>query len=93
MIVMDTAIPTTTALHQLLEPLSRSLNVEAARAIVGLHIDPTVQARIDELADRCNEGLLTEAERAEYEGFVEGVGLVNVLRAKARRVLAHHSLL
>jgi hypothetical protein len=85
---MDTATTTVTALHQLLEPLSRSLNVEAARAIVGLRIDPSVQARIDELADRCSEGLLTEAERGEYEGFVEGVGLVNVLRAKARHALS-----
>ncbi len=84
-------MPTETALHQLLEPLSQSLNIEAARAIVGLRIDPAVQARIDALADRCNEGLLTGAERAEYEGFVEGVGLVNVLRAKARRVLSGQS--
>lgn len=85
---MDTGIPTATALDRLLDPLSRTLNAEAARAIIGLRIEPTVQARIDELADHCNEGLLTDAERAEYEGFVAGVGLVNVLRAKARRALS-----
>ncbi len=85
---MDTAMPTGTALDRLLDPLSRTLNAEAARAIIDLRIEPAVQARIDELADRCNEGLLTDAERAEYEGFVDGVGLVNVLRAKARRALS-----
>jgi hypothetical protein len=76
---------TTTALDQLLEPLSRLLNVEAAQKIAEFRIDPAAQARIDELADRCNEGLLTEAERAEYADFVEGIGLINVIKSKARR--------
>ncbi len=87
---MGMELPTATALDRLLEPLCRTLNVEAARALVGFRIDPAVQARIDELADRCNEGLLTESERSEYEAFVEGVGLVNVLRSKARRALSAH---
>jgi len=29
-----------------------------------------VQSRIDELADKCNEGQLTADERAQYEMFV-----------------------
>jgi hypothetical protein len=82
---------TTSALNQLLDPLSRKLGDEAAQQIVALHIDPEVQARIDALADRCNEGLLTDAERAEYEGYVDGVSLINILKAKAQRVLAARS--
>jgi len=78
----------TTALNRLLEPLSQSLSVEAAQQLLGFRIDPAVQDRIDELADRCNEGLLTEDERAEYESYVEGIGLINLLMAKARRVLS-----
>ena len=78
----------TTALNRLLEPLSQSLSAEAAEELLGFRIDPAVQARIDELADRCNEGLLTEDERAEYESYVEGIGLINLLMAKARRVLS-----
>jgi hypothetical protein len=80
--------PTTSALNLLLEPLIRSLGSEAARQILALRIDPAVQARIDDLADRCNEGLLTDAEQAEYEGYVEGISLINILKAKARRVLS-----
>jgi hypothetical protein len=77
-----------TALNRLLEPLGQTLSEDAARQILSHRIDPAIQARIEELADRCNEGLLTEAERIEYEGFVEGIGLINVLKATARRVLS-----
>jgi hypothetical protein len=80
--------PTSSALNQLLEPLSRSLGSEAARQILAFRIDPAVQARIDDLADRCNEGALTAPERTEYEGYVEGISLINILKAKARRVLS-----
>ena len=59
---METVTNTTTALNQLLEPLSRTLGVEAARSLSGLQIDPEIQARIEELADLCNDGLLTEAQ-------------------------------
>lgn len=80
--------PTTSALNQLLEPLCRSLSAEAARQILAFRIDPAVQARIDDLAERCNEGVLTAPERTEYEGYVGGISLINVLKAKARRVLS-----
>jgi hypothetical protein len=79
---------TTSALNQLLEPLSRSLGTEAAQQILAFRIDPVVQTRIDDLADRCNEGSLTGPERSEYEGYVEGISLINILKAKARRVLS-----
>src|SRR5690242_15059786 len=46
-------------LERLLEPLSQSLNVEAARKLIKLKADPATQARIDELARKCNEGDLT----------------------------------
>jgi hypothetical protein len=87
--VMEPATePTTSALNRLLEPLSRSLGSEAARQILALSIDPDVQARIDDLADLCNEGALTAPDRTEYEGYVEGISLINILKAKARRVLS-----
>jgi hypothetical protein len=79
---------TTSALNQLLDPLSRSLGIEAATQILAFRIDPDVQARIDALADRCNEGALSAPERSEYEGYVEGISLINILKAKARRVLS-----
>ena len=88
---METVTNTTTALNQLLEPLSRTLGVEAARSLTVLQIDPAIQARIEELADRCNEGLLTESERAEYSGYVEGAEILALIKSKALRYLASHS--
>jgi hypothetical protein len=82
---------TSSALNQLLEPLSRSLGSEAAEQILAFRIDPTVQAHIDDLADRCNEGALTATEWSEYEGLVAGISLINILKAKARRALSAQS--
>jgi len=43
-------------LERLLEPVSRSLNAEAAKELIKLKADPKTQARVDELARKCNEG-------------------------------------
>jgi hypothetical protein len=78
---------TTSALNRLLEPLIRSLGPDAVQQILAFRIDSSVQTRVDELADRCNDGLLTAPEKAEYEGYVAEISLINVLKAKARRAL------
>ena len=46
-----------------------------------------MQARIDYLADRANEGLLTEDEREEYAGYLHAIDVIAVLQAKARSQL------
>jgi len=78
---------TSTALNQMLEPLSQTLSVEAAQAITALKISPALEARIQELADRSNEGLLTDQEQAEYRGYVEGAEILSLIKLKARRLL------
>ncbi len=74
-------------LDRLLDPLTRSLTPSAARALVALRIDGEIQARIAELAEKCNEGLLTPSERQEYEDFVRGGDLIAILQSKARQFL------
>jgi hypothetical protein len=78
----------TTALNRLLDPLARSLTPTAARALVDFRADAGTQARIAELAEKCNEGQLTPKERAEYEGYVRAIDLIAILQAKARRLLS-----
>ena len=78
-------------LERLLEPVSRSLNVEAAKELIKLKADPRTQARVDELARKCNEGDLTPSERSEYERYVTAGNLIAILQAKARLVLAKRS--
>lgn len=74
-------------LDGLLEPLSRCLDRESARRIVNLQIDPRVQERIDALAERANEGTLSDSERSEYEALINAADFISVLQIKARRQL------
>lgn len=78
-------------LERLLEPVSQSLNVEAARKLIRLKADAKTQARIDELARKCNEGELSALERSEYERYVTAGTLIAILQAKARLLLAKNS--
>jgi hypothetical protein len=75
------------ALDRLLDPLARRLPREAARAIADYHVDPQTQALIDELANKCNEGKLTEEERQAYASYVEAIDLIAILQDKAREFL------
>ena len=74
----------------MLDPLSDCLDIEVAQRITALRIDPALQARIEELADRSNEGLLTEAERTEYRDYVESAEILGLIKLKARRYLMSH---
>jgi hypothetical protein len=46
-------------LDRLVEPVVRTLTPKVAKAVVELRADPELQARMDELAEKCNEGRLT----------------------------------
>jgi len=76
-----------TVLDSLLDPLTRCLDAESSRRVVELQIDPAVQLRIDALAERASNDLLSEEERAEYEAFINTGDLIAVLKLKARRLL------
>jgi hypothetical protein len=56
--------------------------------LLSLRADDRTQHRVEELADRNTEGLLTPEERAEYENMVAAAALINVLQAQARAKLA-----
>jgi len=78
-------------LERLLEPVTQSLNVEAARKLIRLKADSVTQTRVDELARKCNEGELTPAERSDYERYVSVGTLIAILQAKARLLLAKNT--
>jgi hypothetical protein len=77
----------TSILAQLLEPVGKCMTPEVAQRIAELHATPEAQARIDELADKCNEGELTPEEAMEYDSYVDAIELIAVLQAQARDVL------
>jgi hypothetical protein len=76
------------ALDRMLDPLTDYLTPAMARRLVKFRADAETQARIDDLADKCNEGELTPTERREYEAFVRAINLIAILQSKARTVLA-----
>ena len=80
---MDTAL----YLDRMLEPVSRCLTKESAERLATLRVDPALQARIDELADKCTEGELSDAEQVEYETYVRAGSLISILQLKARKFL------
>jgi hypothetical protein len=63
------------------------LTVDQAAALVAYRGDEATRARIEELASKSTEGELTEAERAEYEGYVQANDFIATLQAKARKLL------
>lgn len=71
----------------LLEPVGQCLTPEVAKAIVNLCAAPQAQARIDELADKCTEGMLSPEEQAAYETFVHAIDFIAVLQAQAHDIL------
>ena len=77
-----------TILDRLLEPVGNKMPLEYAKELVEFRASPEVQARIDQLADKCNEGELTDAERDEYDDYLQAIHLIGILQRKARRVLA-----
>lgn len=75
------------AIHRVFDPIDRCLTVSFAKKIVNLRTDPELNARLEELAEKANEGELSTEERAEYEAYVRGIDLVSILQSKARQFL------
>ena len=78
-------------LDEMLEPLVEALTPESARILSQIQAKPSIQARVDHLAAKCNEGELSEEERVEYEDYVRVGNLLALIKAKAKRVLAESS--
>jgi hypothetical protein len=75
-------------LDRYLDLIADCFTADVARRVVGVKIDPATRARVDDLAEKANEGLLSADERAEYEEYIEASDLLAILQAKARRMLA-----
>jgi hypothetical protein len=74
-------------LEELIDPLGRCLTPEVARRIAQLQAPPQLDARIQEMGRKCNEGRLSPEERAEYETIARFVKFISVLQSKARALL------
>jgi hypothetical protein len=78
----------TAGIDSLLDPLSACLDAESARRLADFRIDAGVQTRIDQLAERANQGLLSDEDRTEYETLINTAEIIAILQIKARRRLS-----
>jgi len=74
-------------LDRVLEPITDCLTPDVAAKLVALRADAETQARVDELAEKANEGTLSTEERTEYDRYREAFHFVTILQAKARKLL------
>jgi hypothetical protein len=74
----------TSVLDTWLDPV---ITPDVARRLVALRASEELQARVIELGQKANEGLLTPKEREEYDAYISANDIVAILQAKARRVL------
>jgi len=82
--IMSIAFEPHEAFHRGTAPIFALLTPEQTEKLSNLQVDSTLEDRLAELARKTNEGNLTPAERAEYEGYIEANNLLAVLQAEAR---------
>jgi len=81
---MSSDTSTSAAFDRAVAPVLRVLSRDQAAQIAGFHADAVLQARVEELASKANEGDLSKDEQAEYEGYAQANRFIAVLQAKAR---------
>jgi hypothetical protein len=56
--------------------------------LLALRADPKLQALVDELSRKCNEGKLTPAEEVEYSHYVAYSTFIAFLKARSRQIVS-----
>jgi hypothetical protein len=79
-----------TAFHRGTAPIFAILTSDQTLRLSQLQADPAIASKVEQLAEKANEGTLTPAERAEYEAYIEANNLLAVLQAEARFRVASH---
>jgi hypothetical protein len=80
----------TKILDRFLDPVGSLLTPEVARRLVRFRADAKTQKYLDQLADKNQEGVLSDAEREEYDTLISAIDFVTVLQTKARSLLKRH---
>ena len=90
-LAMDTTTQQSVIMNQMLEPLTKDFGPETAKLFANIQATPEMVARLEVLAEKSNEGELSEAERSEYETYVRVGNLFAVLKAKGKKALSPNS--
>ena len=80
--------PTTLRLSEhVLNKAASCFDRPTLEALASLRLDPDVLSRVDELAAKANEGLLTEEERGDYRAYIETSEFLGLVQLRARQRL------
>jgi hypothetical protein len=74
-------------LDEMLDPVGDCLTPDVAARISALRATRQTQDRLDKLARRNSQGILTPREEADYGAYVEALDVIAILQAKARKSL------
>lgn len=77
----------TEILEQVIEPNATGMSAEAAKALLGFRFNESAIARINELAEKNRQGILTQSECALLERYQRVGNFLNLIHAKARCAL------
>lgn len=81
------ASPEATAFERGVQPVLNILISGHESELAALRPDLQMEARIEELARKSNEGDLSRDERAEYHGYVRANKFLAILQRQAQRML------
>jgi len=81
---MSTVFDHRQAFHRGTAPIFSLLSSEQIQQIAALQADAALAVRVEELAEKANEGELTDPERAEYEAYIDANDFLAVMQAEAR---------
>ena len=79
-------------LCNIVAPNVGNLSAEVACAVLKMRLDETMIARLDELAEKNRQGIITEPERDEMRTYARVGDFLNLLHAKARRSLGEQDI-
>lgn len=71
-------------MESMLSSVAETLDANALRALVEMRSSVEAAERMDWLAERANEGLLTEEERHEYHSAISFGNFLGLLQSRAR---------
>lgn len=72
------------AMESMLSSVADTLDVKALKALAEMRSSVEATERMNWLAERANEGLLTEEERHEYHSAISFGNFLGLLQSKAR---------
>jgi hypothetical protein len=72
------------AMESMLASVTDNLEASALKALVEMRASAEAAERMQWLAERANEGLLTEEERHEYDSAISFGNFLGLLQSKAR---------